>query len=363
MNYFEFEVEDFASDDLFIKWVLRGDAEATRFWVTYLSAHPELEPKIQKARALLLNLHKAEQTSPAPAQVNKIWNNIQTELGRDDERGRSFISYRIAATISILALATAGIWYGVTQKSEGLQESSTASKQASDPFIEELNNTGSTIRVHLSDGSIVTLENESRLKYQADYTGDSVRQVYLEGEAFFDIAKNQQQPFLVYANEVVTKVLGTSFRIKAFENEKNVIVSVKEGKVSVYSSLNKKEKSKAAIESKVNGVVLTSNQQVLYNRSDDAFNKSLIQMPEIIKEYKAETNFQFDNAPINQVFTTLEEAYGVEIIFQEDVMANCFLTAPLGDEPLFEKLKIICRTIGANYELIDAKIVINSKGC
>jgi len=63
------------------------------------------------------------------------------------------------------------------------------------------------------------------------------------------------------------------------------------------------------------------------------------------------------------VFNALTNAYGIEIIYDADVMKNCYLTASLDDEPLFEKLNMICRTLDAQYEQMDGKLIISSKGC
>lgn len=360
MDYSNFEISDFASDPHFLRWVLDNDPEATLFWETYALNDPEIRLKIDQARALLLNLRRAEQTFHSPAQIENIWSNIQEKISQPRERFFSPIM-KWAASVSILLVLSAA-WY-VSSTNHFSDDDGTSKVVAlKSDFIEEVNTTGSVIRVHLSDGSVVTLENNSRLRYFKDHTSRQFREVYLTGEAFFDIAKNPQQPFLVYANNVVTKVLGTSFRVKAFDDDKNVMVSVKTGKVSVYSEKNQKKK-RNPVESEVNGVVLIPNQQVLYEYTDDSFNKTLIESPEIVKETALQYNTKFENAPVPEVLNILGEAYGVEIIFDEEVMKNCYLTVPLGDEPLFEKLKIVCRTIGASYELIDAKIVVSSKGC
>ena len=361
MDYSNFEIEDFASDDYFIRWVMDNDPAASRFWETYKLHNPEIGLKIDKARSLLLNLQRAEQTFHTSAQLEKTWVNIEGKISQTHSK-RSVVFLRIAASVSIIVILSA-TWYGLANEYFSKNDPVAKITQSDEKdFIEEVNTTGRIIRIHLSDGSIVSLEDNSRLKYFKDHKSKPFRKVYLTGEAFFDIAKNPKKPFFVYANEVVTKVLGTSFRIKAFDNEKNILVSVKEGKVSVYSEKNQRKKQNT-IESELNGVVLMPNQQVLYERTEDSFNKTLVETPEIIKDTALQYNFVFDNSPVKNVFEVLEEAYGVEIIFDADVLQNCFLTAPLGDEPLFEKLKIVCRTIGASYELIDAKIVISSKGC
>ena len=74
-------------------------------------------------------------------------------------------------------------------------------------------------------------------------------------------------------------------------------------------------------------------------------------------------SFEFDDTPITQVFDRLKKAYGIDIIYDEELIKSCRLTATMSDEHLFEKLKLICLTIEADYEVIDAQIVIRSKGC
>ena len=156
-------------------------------------------------------------------------------------------------------------------------------------------------------------------------------------------------------------MLGTSFNVKAYDDEKNIIISVTSGKVSVFSP--KKEKTSNNAQAEINGVVLLPNQQVVYKRDLKSFDKTLVEEPVILSTVIAGDDFNFENIAIPDVFRTLEKSYGIEIIFDEEVMKTCFITAPLGSEPLFEKLKIICRTIGATYEVIDTKVVINSSGC
>ena len=361
MDYSQFQTEDFASDVTFIRWVLHRDPAASRFWEDYRLHHPEVEYKIDEARLLLLNLSTAEQTFHNPAQSEKTWQRIQDRISKEPAQ-RAFSFFKIAASVSLFAILSAacivvGLRYFSVNKS--LTE---AAQLYEDDFVREENLTDGRMLIQLSDGTTVTLEPRSRLKYARDFKNKPYRKVYLTGEAFFDVAKNLQQPFYVYANEVVTKVLGTSFRVKAYDDERNIVVSVKEGKVSVYSE-KCLEKTQDVRKPDLNGVVLMPNQQVLYKRTDQSFNKTLVKMPAMLKAPGVTYSFNFSNTPVQKVFNVLTAAYGVEIIFNDELMKSCYLTAPLADEPLFEKLDIICRTIGASYALIDAKVVISTTGC
>lgn len=361
-DFLNFEIEDFAADEYFIKWVTQNDMEASRFWADFNAKHPQMAHKISQARMLILTLQAGQVDNDDQHQVQRIWENIElkTRAPKGGNVRTLSLIFKVAASVSIICVLSAGLWFGIFKGQYGVNDM-LKSVALTNEFIEEVNTTGNVLKIHLSDGSTILLENNSRLKYREDYSKQASRQVYLTGEAFFDIAKNPNQPFFVYANEVVTKVLGTSFRIKAFDNEKNVIVSVSEGNVSVFSAIETKNKLSADNTNK--GVVLTPNQQVIYQRNDNSFEKTLVAVPAIVNSVSAKEMFLFDNTPIKNVFVLLEEIYGVEIIFDEEVMQHCFLTVPLGNEPLYEKLKIVCQTIGASYDVTDAKIIISGSGC
>jgi ferric-dicitrate binding protein FerR (iron transport regulator) len=263
---------------------------------------------------------------------------------------------RVLAFASVIIFCACGASWFLLQEGnpQHANQNYTYYKKLPD-FVEQVNKTDQPQKVQLQDGSVVVLAAKSSLKYKSDYLNDSTRSVYLMGEAFFDVTKNPYKPFIVHSNELLVKVLGTSFRVSAPENKTNVIVSVKTGKVSVYANNGLRDKK--------DGVILLPNQQVKYEREAQSFEKTLIESPEIVNQTIKEADFLFENTPITEVFKKMESAYGIEIIFNEEIMKKCYLTAPLGSEPMLEKINIICHTIGASYEVIDANIVINSSGC
>lgn len=359
MDYSNFEIEDFATDEAFINWVLAPDAEADRFWANFLANHPSAARKVEEARELVLHLRDSEQLSSTPRRASALWSRIEPLLdeGRPARSFWSFSSWKIAATVSIVLVTCVGTYF-FFQGNAG-NDSTHALRERGD-FIEALNTSGSVLSIYLSDGSVVSLETNSHLRYPRYFTGRANREVFLTGEGFFDVAKNAQQPFLVHTQQLTTKVLGTSFRIKAYEGERNIVVAVKEGKVSVFSSTDtKNDQQRQAI----NGVVLIPNQQVTYSLSENSFTKTLVENPEKVTPSSESSGLAFENTPAKEVFKSLEAIYGVKIIFDEEIMENCYLTVKLGEEPLYEKLHIICRTIGATYELIEATVVISGKGC
>ena len=227
--------------------------------------------------------------------------------------------------------------------------------------VEVINNTNSEYTASLPDGSTVMLKKGSKVSFSERFVGDK-REVYLTGEGFFNVVRNPTQPFYVYANGLVTRVLGTSFNVRAYAKDKEVVVAVKTGKVMVFpiSELKKSEKNSSY---QVHSLYLTPNQQATFEREAEKFNKALVEKPTIITKPIETPNFTFENTPIAEVFQRLKTAYGVDIIYDAEVMKNCSVTAPLGDESLFTKLTIICKTIGARYEIVETEIVVSSRGC
>jgi transmembrane sensor len=224
-------------------------------------------------------------------------------------------------------------------------------------------NTGDKAReIELPDKSTVTLKPGSELRYSKNFDG-SKREVYLSGEAFFNVQKDAARPFLVYSNEVVTKVLGTSFNIKAYADDKEVTVAVKKGKVSVYTTADNLAKSGNA-KAVQPEVILTPNYQVVYNRRKDRVYKQVVEVPEIILPQPTLFQMQYDGVPVSRIFEVLEENYGVDIDFDEALLKNCMLTTSMSDEGFYERIEIICKAIGAEYTVTeDAVIAVKSHGC
>lgn len=216
-------------------------------------------------------------------------------------------------------------------------------------------------RITLEDGSIVTLNSGSTIRYPKQFS-KSKREVILTGEAFFEVAKNPARPFLVYANELIVTVLGTSFNVRAFPEDKNVIVKVHTGRVAVAVAQKTTEKNIP----KVDNLVLLPNQQAVFSREEIKLVKSLIEKPTLLNDNSQKPVrylFVFESVPASDIFKVIEQAYGVDIVFDTELFTNCQFTGNLTDESLYEKLDIICKSIEAHYQILDTKIIVSGKGC
>ncbi len=365
MNYKNFKVEDFLLNDAFIAWAKSNENDA--FWQLFFIENPKQKSVAEQAKNMILAANAHISSNQKERLKANIFNQIENEElseARKPKRLR-FIYRALAAAASVALLTTAWFFYdkNLPNTEGGQSVYQELVKKAETPLLEVFNEKDKPQLVILADSSSVLLQKGSRLSYPKSFDGVSKRIVYLSGEAFFEVAKNPEKPFMVYANELVAKVLGTSFNVKAYSGDKDVIVTVKTGRVKVSSNSETKE-NEAFSSRNTEGVVLVPNQQIVFNRNDAQILRSLVKTP-VLQELPTfqKLSFEFDDTPITQVFERLEKAYGVDIIYDEELIKSCRLTATMTDEHLFEKLKLICLTIEADYEIIDAQIVIRSKGC
>ncbi|MEZ4905259.1 MAG: FecR domain-containing protein [Spirosomataceae bacterium] len=365
MNYIEFTTEDFVLDDYFRKWVNGQLPQEDDFWENWLAEYPEKMEMIRQAEFVL----KALEMEHTPIDEKRVSEKIQqilqlTEpvIWRDKPTFFQNNWLKIAASVACIGLL---MWYFLQTRSQLPTKYEQLITAQAAQSIEKINNTNEPLKVSLSDGSVITLQPKSRLSFPSTFALDK-REVFLSGEALFDIAKDVHKPFLVYANELVTKVLGTSFSIRAFEKDQSVVVRVFTGRVSVLSGKGGTQQINQPFNQN-EGVILTPNQMVVFDRLPERLTKTLVENPRILSvddELPLQnTSFNFDNTPIEQVFETLEKSYGVKIVYDMEVLKNCTVTAPLGEESLYDKLNLICKVIRANYEVVDAQIVISSRGC
>jgi hypothetical protein len=253
-------------------------------------------------------------------------------------------------------LVVAGLWAypWKTSDSETRRQDNTSDV---DEIIKVVNTGQAARMVTLLDGSTVTLEPGSEVRYNRHFS--TRREVYLSGDAFFDVRKNPAYPFYVYANEITTKVLGTSFRVKANHGEKEIVVAVKTGKVSVFA------RSSADVSSKsIQEITLTPNQEVIYKRTEHIALKKVVEAPEVITG-RPVLKDNYVNEPVISILQTLSESYGVEIRFDEAALSKCTLTSDIIEgEGLYDQLEIICNALGGTYKMEnDASIVIEANGC
>ena len=203
--------------------------------------------------------------------------------------------------------------------------------------------------ITLADGSRVWLNAESELKYPKTFDGKT-REVYLSGEAYFDIRHNAAKAFIIHTGKVLTTVLGTAFNIKEDKSKHTVEVTVTRGKVSVANG------------NKLLGV-LTPNQQISFNILKAQASQIVIDANEVIAWQQSD--LQFDDVSFADAVMQLQQHFNIKISFSNDKLKNCrFTGTSLNGESLDKILNVICAFNKASYKIRpDGSIVINGPGC
>lgn len=355
-------------DDRFVRWVT-GEAPADDgYWQEWSADEPIRQEVMVQARLTVL----AIQGKPVILSEQAIADRIQQALNKAKlqeaatnlkmvRRVRYLTPYRWVAAASVALLMGLG-WFAYTHydvpvehQPVGQMHQSVDRSAKANPFV-TITNAGKAARhVLLPDGSSVVLRRNSQVSYRPVGTAGK-REAYLSGEAFFEVTKDPTKPFFVYANGLVTKVLGTSFNVKAHQQAQQVIVVVRTGKVAVFTQTDAKS---AALRNNrdLTGMVLLPNQQATFKRTEARLTRTDVQSPIPTQP------FEYKATPIAEVFASLEKTYGVTIQFDREIMAHCSLSATLGDEPLQKKLQWICAILEATYQINDQQVIVTGKPC
>jgi hypothetical protein len=222
--------------------------------------------------------------------------------------------------------------------------------------METQNNANTNQTLTLPDGSKVVLEKNSSIIVSEDF-GKVNRTVLLKGKAFFKVVRNEKKPFLVRMGNLVTEVLGTSFKVGSDNQNKSIEVAVISGKVSVYAT------SKNGISKKLNGVVLTPNLKAIYNTENQTIQESIVETPQLLLPNLNKSDFIFNEIQFGDLRDRLKLFYGVEIIFVNREIEKCLFTGDLGGLDLYKQLDVACTSISAKYEVRGSTIFVNGKSC
>ena len=228
--------------------------------------------------------------------------------------------------------------------------------------MRRIQNSGSgSMRFTLSDGSKVVLEPGATLYYPVRFEPHE-RNVFLKGNVFFEIAHDSSRPFFVHANNIVTKVLGTSFTIRENAKTESIEVAVMTGVVEV-------RKAEDPQESTMEGdkVILTQNKKVTFFKEEEKLVTGLVETPTLIKtktEQPHRFDFNYAEKSLPEIVSVLENAYGVRIVIANEKLRNCIINADLSQEKtLFSQLEILCESISAEYQLVGDTVALSGQGC
>ena len=291
----------------------------------------------------------------------RLWNRLQesmsvgqTTLAEPLHSKRIFRlnnALRIAA-IFIFLLVGVGIIYTLTTKN------SQSNLITAEDWIKKSNKTNIPIKLVLEDGSSLLLNAGSSV-YYPEHFEVSKREIKIEGTGFFQVAKDRARPFFVYSDDIVARVLGTSFWMIYNKETEQSAVEVVSGKVAVYTEQPGKQKM-------AEGIVLKPNEKVIFNKKEKVLISALVDAPipiqsDSLSQPIENTDFIYDESLLENVVKDLEREYGISIVLSDEEMNNLIFTGNISSLDYHSKLKTICKSLGALYEIKGNRILIKRK--
>jgi len=205
-------------------------------------------------------------------------------------------------------------------------------------------------RLHLvfSDGSSVFLNAGTTIKFPVKFLKGQPREVFLNGEAFFDIVKDKKHAFIVQSNRLRTKVYGTKFNVNSYRNNELDQIVLQEGSVGVKSN-GEQIKTNTEILLKPNEIAILDKTDLLYKQKVD------------IKSHIAWVKgvFMFKNERFEDIFKKLERHYDVSIQINQPALNDSRYTGTFDIETIAEVLKTFSQLKGFSYEINNKEITIN----
>lgn len=262
---------------------------------------------------------------------------------------------RVLRLVKIAASLVIALGLGYLAREYVFRESTTVNSSAKDG-VQLVENTLQRLqKLTLPDTSIIWLYPGASVEY-APFDGDR-REIRLVGKAFFDVKRDTLRPFLIHSDNLTTRVLGTSFEITAWPGDSTASVLVKTGTVAVTANT-----VAAAAPQGDNKVILTSSQKAVFSKeSNKLIKEKEISRPEM--KIWTSRSLSFHNTPLDEVAGVLSSQFGVEIDIDDKRMGNCTIRADFTDQYLPTIIELICKSVAAEYTILDNRILISGEGC
>ncbi|GAA0547363.1 FecR domain-containing protein [Chitinophaga japonensis] len=344
------------NENLFITLVakkLAGEASAQELQEldTLLQAHEHLRERYAVLRQYFEE-HGNRMPDNAELALQRTLSRIRQQPGhtptpRLKERTFRHRGWMLAGGMAATVLVLLGLFFLLRRP----QPAGRIARAATDTAHWQNRQNGKATKaiLELTDGSKIWLNADSRLTYPEVFTGGS-REVYLEGEAFFEVANNPTRPFIIHLRKGTIKVLGTSFNIRAYENEP-VQTSVTTGKVAFIP------KYEAGSGKKPDTILITPDVKVTFSHSTG----NIVKENTTSEDDKAwtEGRLVFRNATLETIGMELERAFGKKVRFAADAPRHYRLTGSFRQNSLQEIMYYLARSRPFRYEITDSTLVIN----
>lgn len=363
-----FSDQKFIENPKFLQWVFHNNRLVDQYWEQYLLEHPEEEAQILELRARLSELKYSDETMlqiEKEDMAQQVISRINLDLEKN-KRQSIFISFLKYAAVAVAFAVIGGLAvYMNTSKetiyqqlagqmvhipSEGqgpllitstgenvdLKKSNSSVDYTrngaivlnNDSVIKAANDIpnvmnqlvipyGNQSKLILSDNTVVWLNAGSRLVYPTFFNGKT-REVLLFGEAFFEVSKNAEKPFIVKTSDIEIKVLGTQFNVSAYAEDKVIQTVLKEGSVAI------RQNNATFFDSEI---VLKPNQMASFSKSSNETKLYDVDA----SYYTLWTNglLSFDDVDLNRILKKVERFYNISVGFSEPTLGAIRISGKL----------------------------------
>ena len=340
-DYTKYSLTEFLEDDSFIKWVTEADPRSNSFWTSFLKIHPEKQSVVNEA-ASIIRVYRTQRTFSNENRIDAVWKRIDSSIQRQViPVARVFPLYlKIAASVTVFFAF--GLFYWLL--------SNDHTKTVTTVF-------GEVKAVTLPDQSIVMLNGNSILTYEDTWSDQSPREVWIKGEAYFDVkhlnkdttAILPEHRFIVHGNGIDIQVLGTSFNVKSRRNKTNI--ALLSGKIEVSSA------DRAAVTS--GGLVMLPGDYVEYS------GQKLLTKTRLLRPHKAATwtvrEITFTDPSLNDIMENLQDNFGYAVNVQDQQLMELKIEGEISVTSVQELLAVVSSTLGINIEESGKEIIITRK--
>ena len=395
-KYLELSIEELTQDQCFIDWVQKKEQDVE--WMSLAALHPEFGEKMETARKIVEMLDDSSDT-PSEPEVRKMWkliDNFDDSVKAKSKVRRLKTGFRYAAVLLVL-ISMAGVavlFY--TSSPEDYQFTANAANSPDNESVlilpdgnkinlkkdystvelqEEqiqINNDsivhlkdkadklsggrmnevivpyGKRTQLVLEDGTKVWLNAGSRLAFPQKFDGKK-RTVFLEGEGYFEVAKNTSQPFMVHTSSVNIEVTGTKFNISAYQSDDFCQTVLLEGSVNVIG------KSKLLN----NRTSMLPNQKVIFNKNEQTLVRENEYFPELYVAW-TEGWYSFSNESLTEIFKKVERYYNVKIEYNPDLISKALPVSGKLDlkDSISEVMKVLSLVVKVDFQIVEQEKVI-----
>jgi len=349
------DIADLLADESFVNYCKKSSPEDVAFWENYVRDNPERRLLVECANERFIQLFNVLAEADMEEQLSRLQNRLDlTEpapvvpmQGFEKKKPNNIISLLLkltaAAVLLIAALFTVN--YYNNGRDKGIKI-----------FLAAY---GERKNIQLPDGTDVTLNAGSKIQINESF-GVSSRDVYLEGEAFFDVKHNARLPFIVHTPAMDVKALGTAFNVKAYLNEKITETSLIRGLVEVtlkesnnrtmFLYPNQKIKWEHPIVKTADAPALKSEDNL--NLADSLTKKLVLTDDGDIKEIAwKQSKLIFEDELFGDIAILLERWYGVKVEFRDEAIRNYRFTGMFEKEDLNTVLDFLKESRSFNYKI------------